>query len=153
VWVAGSTNNEIDRIGPNAGSVKRFALKTENAHPFRIVAAPSGDIWFTEFFGNRIGRISASGQVTEFAVRVAGPVGITTDPAGSVWFTEETGDAIGRMSPSGAVTEYRLPPRTGPEGITVGPDDAVWFSEFTADRIGRMTIPSCGAPGIGSTCP
>ena len=50
--------------------------------------------------GNRIGRITPLGVITEFNAgisAVATPIGITTGPDGNLWFTEIDGDRIGRI--------------------------------------------------------
>ena len=67
--------------------------------PIGIVSGPDGNLWFTEFNGNQIGRI------TQFVVPSlkSGPFGITPGPDGKIWFTEygltaKTGDKIGRLA-------------------------------------------------------
>jgi virginiamycin B lyase len=58
-----------------------FAL-AGNSDPEGITAGPDGNLWFTEFTGNRIGRITPAGTVTEFPVLTGkrGPEGITAGP-------------------------------------------------------------------------
>lgn len=55
---------------------------------------------FPEYRANKIGRITPSGVITEFAIPTAnsGPVGITAGN-GSLWFTELLGNKIGRITP------------------------------------------------------
>src|SRR6516225_10961637 len=69
----------------------------------QIVAGPDGNLWFTEndTVSNAIGRITPSGQITEFKIPTPGgnPFGITVGPAGNLWFTENFGDKIGRITP------------------------------------------------------
>lgn len=99
-------------------------------------------MWFTEFYSNKIGRITTTGQVTEFNIPTAnaGAFGITAGPDGALWFTELTAGTIGRITTSGIVTEYVLrttAPR--PAGITTGADGALWFTESNINKIGRIT--------------
>src|SRR5579862_8306665 len=50
-----------------------------HASLYRITLGPDGNLWFTEYAGNRIGRITPSGVVTEFSDGIsagAGPDGI-----------------------------------------------------------------------------
>jgi virginiamycin B lyase len=56
-------------------------------------------MWFTEKGGNKIGRITTAGVVTELAVPTAGsqPFGITLGLDGSLWFTEQNGNRIGKV--------------------------------------------------------
>ena len=52
---------------------------------------PDGNLWFTEFVGDRIGRITPAGVVTEFSAGItpsSDPHGITAGPDGNLWFTE-----------------------------------------------------------------
>jgi len=73
--------------------------------PLGITAGPDGNLWFTESNGNRIGRITPLGVVTEFSAGItaaANPFGITAGPDGNLWFTESNGNRIGRIT-TGAV--------------------------------------------------
>jgi hypothetical protein len=106
-------------------------------------------LWFTEFDGNRIGRITADGTVSEFAVPTfnSAPGSLAAGPDGNIWFTEENGNKIGRMSPAGTMLdEFPIPtPLSGPGAITAGPDQALWFTERKTDRIGRVELPTIAA--------
>src|SRR5262249_2449669 len=50
--------------------------------------------------GNRIGRITTSGVITEFPIPTANsaPVGINPGPDGNMWFTEIQGNKVGRVN-------------------------------------------------------
>jgi hypothetical protein len=66
-----------------------------------LPAGPDRNLWFTEQTGNRIGRITTDGVVTELSGGVsagARPRGIAVGPDGNLWFTEATGGRIGRMT-------------------------------------------------------
>ena len=45
-----------------------FAVPTPNSVPVWITAGPDGNMWFTEAVGNKVGRISPSGAITEFPI-------------------------------------------------------------------------------------
>src|SRR5262245_53937235 len=53
-----------------------------------------GNLWFTENDVGKIGRMSPTGAVTEFALPTANssPVSITLGPDGNMWFTEQVGN-------------------------------------------------------------
>src|SRR5207249_11165142 len=80
---------------------------TLDGGPTSIIAGRDGNLWFTERFGNKIGRIApTSGLITEFCqVLTAGnpsgitgsPRGITVGPDGNIWFAEVSG-VIGRIT-------------------------------------------------------
>src|SRR5882762_5832413 len=109
-----------------------------------ITAVLDGNLWFTESVANRIGRITPTGTITEFATGItpdSDPDGITTGPDGNLWFTESIANRIGRITPTGTVTEYTtgITPGSSPTAITAGPDGNLWFTESVTDRIGRIT--------------
>jgi streptogramin lyase len=109
-----------------------------------ITTGPDGNLWFTEDVGNRIGRITPLGVITEFSAGIterATPEGITVGPDGNLWFTEYVSSRIGRITPQGVITEFGdgITPFSYPTGITAGPDGNLWFTENNANRIGRIT--------------
>jgi virginiamycin B lyase len=94
--------------------------------------------WFTEFDGNRIGRISPDGKYSEFTVPTpdSGPRGIAWN-SDAIWFTEFKAGKIGRLSFDGVFTEYVIPTAgSAPWGIVVA--NGVWFTESAANKIGRV---------------
>ena len=128
---------------------------TASASPFGITAGPDGNLWFAEFGGSRIGRITPLGVVTEFSTGItagAFPFGITAGPDGNLWFTENTGTRIGRITTLGVVTEFSTGLTVGaqPRGITAGPDGNLWFAE-AFDRIGRITTGAVITPTPAQT--
>lgn len=107
-----------------------------------IVAGPDGNLWFTEVDGNRIGKITPSGTITEFPLPHTSsvPHGITLGPDGNLWFAEESGNRIGRITTSGEITEFTVPqPASGPHTITQGPDGNLWFTEENSNKIAKIT--------------
>src|SRR6185295_10119984 len=91
-----------------AGAVTEFSLGlTPGVAVSDITAGPDGNMWFTEFQGNRIGWITTSGVITEFNTCVneaTAPFGITLGADGNLWFTESNVDRIGRITPPNAGT-------------------------------------------------
>jgi virginiamycin B lyase len=113
---------------------------TPGSKPLEITTGPDGNLWFTEFTGRRVGRLTPAGTVTEFGVG-ARPMGIAAGPDGNVWFTEPDADKLGRITADGTVTEYGIgiTPGSHPTGLTAGPDGSLWFTEPDKDQIGRIT--------------
>jgi virginiamycin B lyase len=72
-----------------------------HARPHAITAAADGALWFTQWGSNRIGRITMTGEVSEYDVPTPGsePHGIVAGPDGALWFAEEAGK-IGRLVPA-----------------------------------------------------
>src|SRR5438309_2064360 len=125
---------------------------TLDGGPTSIIAGRDGNLWFTESFGNQIGRITPAGVITEFPplsspTSLSGPDSITVGPDGNLWFTEDSGNKIGRITPAGVITEFPLPPNlncppngsNSPLGITAGPDGNLWFTESCGNKVGRIT--------------
>lgn len=126
----------IQRMSPAGVVTGDFIIPTPYSDPSRIVAAPDGNLWFTEQ-----GAIGANGCCEP------------TFPAPG---------KIGRITTAGVITEFQTPPNsvgsniTNPAGIAVGPDGNVWWTEYSyltrprgtepggvlhgGNRIGRVNI-------------
>lgn len=165
------TDGKIGQITPN-GQITEFPVPTANGHPWEITDGPDGNLWFTEIGdnlhhfpgsvevieGNKIGRITPKGQITEFPVPTfdSFPDGITTGPDGALWFTENSGNKVGRITTSGQFSEFAIPTQgSAPIGIRTGLDSNLWFTEQLGQRIGRVTpqgevtefpLPNAGNP-------
>src|SRR5215213_1120139 len=90
------------------GSIAEFSVPTANSQPLSIVTGPDGNLWFTEFLGNKIARMTADAAVTEFPIPTANsrPDEIDVGPDGNLWFAEVMGNKIGRVTPQGVFTEF-----------------------------------------------
>src|SRR5262245_2910804 len=139
------TEPGTNRIGviDSAGHLTEYDIPTPASDP-RGVVAP-GLVWFTEYAGNKIGRLDlAVGSIVEFPLPTpnAGPMGITTT-GGDVWFTEFLANKIGRIDANGVITEYPIPSHdSGPTAIVEtsdGTNIVRYFTESKANRIGRIT--------------
>jgi len=99
-------------------------------------------MWFTEGGTSKIGRITTSGDFTEFALTSVGnyPFAIVAGPDGNLWFTESNTNKIGRITTSGAITEFLIPTANfSPGHIATGPDGNLWITEYLPNKIGRIT--------------
>ena len=87
------------------GKITEFGLPRSAGADPQGITGPDGNLWFTEYSGNKIGRITPTGTVTEFAIPtpVSYPEGITAGPDHNLWLTETTGNNIGR------ITLHRVP--------------------------------------------
>jgi virginiamycin B lyase len=112
-----------------AQTITEYAVPTAGSAPTGIAAGPDGALWFTELSGNKIGRMTPDGVVTdEFTVPTASSssVGIAAGPDGALWFAERNGNNIGRITTAGVITEFAVPTASSqPTGIAVGPDGAL----------------------------
>src|SRR6516164_1677835 len=70
------------------------------SEPDGITAGPDGNLWFTEYSGNKIGRITPAGMFAQFPLPTpdSQPSRIAAGPDGNLWFTEQYGNKIGRIT-------------------------------------------------------
>ena len=116
--------------------------------PTGITAGPDGNVWFTETYADRIGRITPSGAVTEFTAGItagAQPDQIAAGPDGNLWFTEHNARNIGRITPAGVVTEF--PIGAIAFGIAPGPDGRMWFTAGYAPWTTGATVGAIDSSG------
>ena len=143
--VVKATATSTTTPGPPVGTITEVVVPTASSSPSAITAGPDGTLWFTEGTGNKIGRITPGGAITEFVIPSSNQnygQGITAGPDGNLWFTEPAGNDnwIGRITPGGSFSEFDVPTANGsPVGIAAGPDGALWFTESNSNKIGRIT--------------
>ena len=158
VWFTESKGNQIGRLTPASGgaalsvrstlavTITEYPIPTPNSAPSDIVLGPDGNLWFTEYVGNKIGRITPAGAITEYPLPQTGsaPIAITVGPDDNLWFCEEGGNRIGKMNTSGTLlAEYDVPTaNSGLNDIVAGPDGALWFRSTRGRR-------SAGSPPTG----
>lgn len=145
VWFTDPSTRRIGRIDPR-GRVEETRLADS---PYGIAADPDGGIWFASH--RSIGRVSPSGELSEFHGAPSVARQMTVGPDGNLWFTTSSRE-IGRMTPWGQVSWFRQEV-VGDYTVDVatGPDGNVWFTTFQtksgggSPSIGRITP---GLPGI-----
>src|SRR5260370_19901113 len=131
------SNNIIHSHAQGTVTFTEYPIPTSNSLPLGITAGHDGNLWFTEYDTNQIGRITTAGLITKFPLPTSfgptsrfEPFGITAGPDGNLWFTEVNRSPIGRITPSGSITEYPLPSRgTYPNGITAGTERKLSVAE------------------------
>ena len=150
------------------GTITEYMVPTVNSQPVSIVAGPDGKLWFTEFRGNKIGRMTTAGTLAEFPIPTANsqPDDMDVGPDGNLWFAEVLGNRIGRITPEGVITEFAVPtPNSRPTVVAAGPDGNLWFTERgtvanPGNKVGRITpegviteymLPSPGSRPLGIT--
>ncbi len=118
----------------------QFALPGESS-PDALAAGPGGDVWFSNENPYTIGKITPSGQITEYALPGShGAVPqIAEGPEGNMWFVNEGPSRIGNVTSTGAITEYKLPSESYPQGIAAGPEGDMWFTESGKNKVGKIT--------------
>ena len=132
--------------GASAGQQFSVFELPPGARPFGIALGSDGALWFPELGSNRIGRISISGELTEFSVLTpnSAPSTITRGPDGNMWFVETMGGGrVGRITPNGLITEFVMTAgRFFTGDIAAGPDGNVWATmadAMTGARIAKIS--------------
>jgi streptogramin lyase len=111
LWFTESIGNAIGRITTD-GVFTRYSLLTLPNVPIGgpggphfagatpITTGPDGNLYFMEYYANRIGRMTPAGNLTEIALPTAAshPYGVTAGPDGNIWFGERDAGKIGMLT-------------------------------------------------------
>jgi streptogramin lyase len=112
-------------------------------------------MWFVELHGtidgsvvagNRVGRITMRGEITEFPLpSLSGsPTNIAVGPDRNVWYTK--GTVLGRVTPAGIITEFPLAAGARGVGLTAGSDrqpptrlaSRQWYADGAGNKIAYL---------------
>lgn len=124
------------------GSTPAFTASTLNfsGTPNSVALGSDGNIWLIDRAANNVGRLTADGTYTTFAIPTANAIasGIAAGPDGNAWFAEfgPTPNKIARVTPDGVITEFSMPAGKNLGSITAGDDGNVWFTESTSSSSG-----------------
>jgi virginiamycin B lyase len=119
-----------------------FNLPTSNSVPLYIAAGKDGNMWFTEYANNKIGKITPSGAITEYAIPTASsqPWGIVQGSDGRIWFAEYNKSKLGAVTTSGTFSEYATAdyPNDTPYLLTDRGDGTMWYTSSSVNRVGYV---------------
>jgi streptogramin lyase len=143
LWVFASSSNKILVISTAGKVLRTLTVPTASSYPHGPSRGADGNVYFVEFNGNKIGRVTPKGAFTEWRLPHAGskPFSTAFGPDGRLYVTENAGNRIARLDPaSGGIAEFALPTaNAAPAGIAAGSDGNLWFAEKNADKLGRVT--------------
>jgi len=114
--------------------------------PRRITVDSQGAVWFTEWWGNQIGRFDPRTETfKEFALPDPDPTpyAIGVDRYGFVWYSSYDDDILGRVNPkTGEVVEFPFP-YSGNELREIMPDAQgnMWFGTPFNNKVGYFIPP------------
>jgi virginiamycin B lyase len=124
----------------------QFSIPVAANRPQWIAAGSDGNMWFTEFPGNTVAKITPAGVVTEcpaIPTAASNPQGIVGASDGNLWFTEFAGSKITRVTTACAYTEFStLFASDGPQLLTDRGDGNLWFAGYTGNHVGFQGITS-----------
>jgi virginiamycin B lyase len=151
VWFSEYRANRIARITPD-GHITEFELPRPNSGPGDITAGTDGAMWFVELSGgmdglrtdgNRVGRITMDGQITEYAMPASNesPVNIALGPDHRLWYTR--GHTLGRVNADGSIDEFPMGENVRAVGLSAGADrqpprrldTRLWFADGGGGQI------------------
>jgi streptogramin lyase len=117
-------------------------VPTAESVPEWITAGPDGALWFTEERASNIGRITTSGEITEYPTPTADAYlfGITAGPDGALWFIESIGN-IGQVVLAVSPRQDFAPPI--PMGVSISNTPS--YPLLYAGTAG-LVVHSVGAP-------
>ena len=152
----GSTNAASATVAP-VPHVYVYKLANSSADPLSIVAGPDGNMWFTEFQANQIGKITLAGTITEYPAPANSGPNYIASSNGYLWFTEynPTSGAIAQMNTAGQVVNQFSGSSGHASGVTATGYGAVAFaglSSITMISDGSEEITGFGA-GFASKSP
>lgn len=146
LWFIAGT--QLGRISPQGRVVAAVAMPSRVHYITGLTAASDGALWVglstskTDPLTHEIGRVTASGAVTTFALRK--PVtptptgGLYAGADGNLWVGVDDLNIV-RITPTGQLTEFAVAVKHPPLWqITPGPDGNIWFIDSGGD-VGRMT--------------
>lgn len=101
LWWTAFDSNAIWSTDLHGRVVHVYHIPTPGSQPWGIVNGRDGALWFTEWGGNKIGRVTTTGIFTEYPLPTPGakPQGIARNADGSMWFAESAANSIGRIAP------------------------------------------------------
>jgi len=163
VWFTDQLADSVWCLNVTSGSFTRYHVPTLLGSPYQVAVDGSGNVWFTEIDGGKIGRITPQGAIREYAVPgtgPTGPAGMAIGKGGVVWFTEVYADGVGSFS-NGTFHEYRLSGASSPTGIAVDTQGDVWvtlhgasdFAELDPATNSTRIISTSVPTGVSSTLP
>jgi len=128
-----------------SGAVSEYPVPTANAQPRGITVGPDGALWFTERRGNRVGRVTTGGEVTEFnelPTADSRPGRIIAPGDGNLWVAEGDGNRLAVVDTSGQATELaELATKGGePAGMAVDAQGTLWITELSGNRLAKTQI-------------
>jgi virginiamycin B lyase len=101
IWWTGIESNVVWAMSVEGKVVHVYHVPTKDSAPWGIATGKDGALWFTEYAGNKIGRVTTGGAFSEYPIPTpnAKPQGLAFGPKGDLWFVESGSNRIGRIGP------------------------------------------------------
>jgi virginiamycin B lyase len=169
VWFTDEVSNAVWSFNTTSETFIEHSIKTPAALPYQVSIDSQGNVWFTEFSGDKIGVVSQNGTINEFPIPIAPsqPTGIAVDiQTNRVWFNLlETSGSVDQFYVgsfyNGSFTFNNITPEVDtPVGIAVGQNGTLWLTQHGASLVSEFnpttrffrTI-STSIPPVGASYP
>jgi streptogramin lyase len=139
LWFVHGGANAIGVMSISGSLLATYQIPTPNPNDpltgtgeaVTIITGPDHNLWFVEEAGNKIGRITTAGVITEFPIPTAGshPKNLVIGADGNLWFPEIEAGNVARVTMSGVITEFPMvadPTIHRLRRIAVTPDGSMW---------------------------
>jgi virginiamycin B lyase len=135
LWFCELTGGKLGRVDPKTGVIAEFVPPNSDIRPRRLVAV-GGAIYFTDFGGGRLGRLTLADKKFQLWDSPSGngsePYGITVDSTGKIWY-EESADKANKL--------VRVDPATLKFTVYPMPAKNSSVRNITRDARGRLWMP------------
>src|SRR5436853_4152579 len=128
-------------FNPNTIVFRRFSTNTANSFPLFIFIDQTGNVWFTEVTGNRIGEILYPGNVmVEYLLPTpdSGPAEVAYQNGTSLlWITESYANRIARFNMTDHTFQEFTPsqPVNSPVGVVLDRAGNVWLAQHGGSSV------------------
>ena len=135
LWFCELSGRKLGRVDPRGGAITEYAPSESNVEPRRLVAI-RGAIYFTDFKGGRLGRLTLADKKFKLWDSPSGnhsePYGIAADSSGKIWYEESGTDANKLVRFDPAVEVFRTYPMPAPNSSV---------RNMARDAKGRLWLP------------
>jgi virginiamycin B lyase len=144
LWLIDAGGNKVWRYPHVVGQIKAYTVPTPSAGLFGGAVGADGNLWFTEFSANKIGRVTPAGVFTEFPLPTAGagPLLITAAEDGRLYFSEKLANKLGRIATDGTIEEFPMPTASSQPAGVAADGGTVCVVESSTNKIALFNIVS-----------
>src|SRR4030095_4061078 len=136
IWFSDQTDHAIWRFDLTTETFTEFKTPTPNSFPGDMTLGSDGNVWFVEGAVAKFGRITPTGEITEFT-GVDSPGSIAAGPDGNLWIASAFTPTIFRVTTTGQITPFPTP--NTPTIIRPGNYNNLLFTSFTGNTIASIT--------------
>lgn len=144
LWIAESNASAVIPFDTSALTFgTAVPTVTPNADPQQMILGPDGQIWFTEEHAAALGRVTATGAMTEYPLApAASAYGLVIGNDNNLYFTDPANNAFGSFtvtSPTPAVKEYPFPTASSsPAFMVLAPDNLLYATETAGNNLAQI---------------